>query len=65
MADIIDNFSRMAYLLGAATGDDFFRWVRWIKGIAAWRQAAQTSEEEQEVVHQILVRICDHVLRHN
>ena len=59
MADIIDNFSRTTHLLGAAAGDDFFRWVRWIKDIAAWRQTAQTSEEEQEAVHQILVRLCD------
>ena len=59
VADIIDNFSRAAYMLEATTGDDFFQWVRWIKDIAAWRQIAQTSEEEQEAVHQILVMICD------
>ena len=59
VADIIDNFSRATYLLGAVTGDDFFCWDRWLKDIAAWRQNAEASEEEQEAVHQILVRLCD------
>ena len=45
VADIIDEFSRMTYLLQADTGDNFFNWVLWIKSVAAWRK------QEQHVMH--------------
>ena len=36
--------------------------VRWIKDTAAWRKGVPGGEEEREVAHQRLVRICEGVV---
>ena len=62
VADIIDDFSWMAYRLATTTGSNFSVWVQWNTDTAAWRKGALIGGEQHEAAHQSLAKLCEDAL---